>query len=617
MTDSAAAAAPDRESGLASALWAELRPYEGRLFMALHIAFLCAATAVVGMAIRMPEALLACYLVFFAYKDNAGEGIAIGFGLIVAATLAIGVGVLLLTVLADAPAPRFATILLLTFGGMFLWRASRMGPASYALAFILAFVLMLADTTPSPELLVRALTWLWVVVIVPMTLLVVSNILFGRSPLTLARRVIAERLETAARVLEAHDADPARLLEDGDAEALGYVRMARLMGELRGPEAADRLRAELDASHRVLRAAAAEATAEAMSARDGGRWAADLRALAEGAAVAAERSPSGPLAEAVAALVAARDPVRAPRPPAKAAEPFFRPDAFTNPAYVRFSLKVVLAVAITYVLVLAIDLFDIHTAMVTCFFVALGTGGEVFHKSSLRLAGCLIGTLMGGLATYLIVPSLTDVGHLFALIAAGGFVAGWVALGTWRTQYLGWQMALAFFICVLPGSPLSFGPNTDLADAGYRILGILLGVSVMGAVFALIWPESAEDALARETAAALRAGADALRGQDRLTAAHVHLGAARQAGEVMAFERLGARRFGARRRAMLDRLAAARTLVTMIPVLARRPDAAMLAEAMAAAAEGAAARTAGTPEDSLGARAARLLRPFAQPEFAA
>ncbi|MGY6635094.1 MAG: FUSC family protein [Alkalilacustris sp.] len=585
----AAAPAPAR-AGLGGVLLEELRPYEGRLFMALHIAALCGATAVIAMVLRMPEALVACYLIFFAYKDNAGEGIVIGAGLIVAATVAIGVGVLLLAVLADAPGPRLATILALTFAGMFLWRASAMGPASYALAFVLAFVLMLADTVPAPELLVRAMTWLWVVVAVPMGLLVLSNILFGRSPAALARRVVAERLAAAAQALEGAGEDPARLLEEGNAEALGYVKMAGLLGELRGTDT-DRMRAELDASHRILRAALAEAAA----GTDGRARAAELRALAEGAAAVPAPAGSGPLSEAIAALGAARDPARPPRPLAPEPAPFFKPDAFSNPAYVQFALKVALAVAITYVLVLSIELFDIHTAMVTCFFVALGTGGETFHKSSLRLAGCLIGAAMGWAATVLIVPHLTDIGHLFAVIAGGSFLAAWVSLGTWRTQYLGWQMALAFFICVLPGSPLQFGPNTELADAGYRILGILLGISVMGLIFALIWPESAEDALARETAASLRATAATLRGADRGLAAQTHLGAARLAAEVMVFERLGAHLAGPRRQALLRRLRAARGLARLAPALAGRPGAAALADEIARAAEAFAPGATATP----------------------
>lgn len=554
--------------------------------MATHIALLCAATAVIAMMLRMPEALVACYLIFFAYKDNAGEAIVIGVGLIFAATLAIGIGVVLLGLVIDAPLLRFALILVLTFGGMFLWRASSMGPASYALAFVLAFVLMLADTVPVPELLMRGMLWLWVVVAVPMGLLVLSSILFGRSPRTLALRVVSERLDTAARIVAGEETvqSAAHLLEEGNAEALGYVKMAQLIGEMRR-EPAERLRAELDTSHAILRSAVALAESRGSATP----VAETLRHLAEGAQV---ETSADPLGRAIAALQAARDPNQTPRPPAPEPSAFFKPDAFTNPVYIHFALKVVLAVAITYTLVLGIDLFDIHTAIVTCFFVALGTGGEVFHKSSLRIIGCLVGSLMGALAVLYVVPHASDAGHLFFLIAFGSFAAGWVALGTWRTQYLGWQMALAFFICVLPGSPLNFAPNTDLADAGYRILGILLGIAVMGAVFALVWPESAEGAVAQETALSLQATAATLRSgnTDQGLAAWTHLGAARLAAEVMGFERLGAHRAGARRRALVEQLHAARALARMAPALAGQPGSAALADEVAAAAAVAAQR---------------------------
>ncbi len=41
----------------------------------------------------------------------------------------------------------------------------------------------------------------------------------------------------------------------------------------------------------------------------------------------------------------------------------------------------------TYIAYTSIDLFEIHTALITCFFVALGSGGETFQKSTLRLSG--------------------------------------------------------------------------------------------------------------------------------------------------------------------------------------------------------------------------------------
>jgi len=593
---------------LAGILIDELRPYEGRLRMALHIAFLCAATAVAAMMLRMPEALVACYLVFFAYKDNAGEGIAIGVGLIVAATLAIAAGIGLLALVADAPGPRFALILALTILGMFLWRASRMGPVSYALAFILAFILMLADTVPVPELLVRALLWLWLVVAVPMALLVVSNVLAGRSPLRLARRTVAQRLAVAAGLADGRAADPAPMLEAGNEEARGYLKMARLLGQVHG-DAADRLAVEIDASYRALAAAAAMPGRSALAPV--------LRQLAGGESVAIPEG-DGALPAALRLLAAARDPATRPVPPPEEKAPFFKPDAFTNPAYIQFSLKVALAVAITYVTVLGLDLFDIHTAMVTCFFVAVGTGGEVFHKSSLRIAGCLVGTLIGAFAVRLAVPHMTDAGHLFVLVFAGSFVAAWVALGSWRVQYLGWQMALAFFICVLPGSPLDFAPNTDLSDAGYRILGIVLGISVMGLVFALIWPESAQDALARETDAGLQAMAESLRGADQLEEAQTRLGAARNAAQVMAFERLGARQAGPRRLALRRRLDAARGLVRLAPALADRPGATALAGDIDRAAAGSrsAAGEGGSvaPDDDPMARATALLHDLIRKE---
>jgi hypothetical protein len=59
-------------------------------------------------------------------------------------------------------------------------------------------------------------------------------------------------------------------------------------------------------------------------------------------------------------------------------------DAFSNPEYGRFALKVTLAVMICYFVMNMTDWSGIHTRVITAFFVALGTVGEMLHKATLR-----------------------------------------------------------------------------------------------------------------------------------------------------------------------------------------------------------------------------------------
>src|SRR6201984_1428722 len=70
---------------------------------------------------------------------------------------------------------------------------------------------------------------------------------------------------------------------------------------------------------------------------------------------------------------------------------FLAADAFTNAAHMHFALKVTLAAMFCYIVYMAIDWSEIHTALITCTFIALETTGATLHKGILRIGGCVIG----------------------------------------------------------------------------------------------------------------------------------------------------------------------------------------------------------------------------------
>ncbi|MGE4340586.1 MAG: FUSC family protein, partial [Pigmentiphaga sp.] len=179
---------------------------------------------------------------------------------------------------------------------------------------------------------------------------------------------------------------------------------------------------------------------------------------------------------------------RSPKPP------FFAADAWSNPEYVRYALKTTLAAVICYVIYTGIDWQDIHTAMITCYIVALGSTGETVHKLTLRIIGCLIGATLGiGAVHLLIVPHMTGVGELMALVFVGCLLAAWVANGPERIAYAGVQIGLAFLMTVLQG----FGPDPKIAIAVDRVAGIILGNVVTFIVFTQIWPVSVSQSIHR------------------------------------------------------------------------------------------------------------------------
>ena len=524
-------------------VWDELQPYPGRLDLSIRMAVLCVLVTVVAMANHVPEAALSCYLIFFASKDNSGSGILIGLGLIVAASVGILLGVLFLMISADSPFLRLAFIAAFTFGGMYFSQASRLGSMAGTVGFVFAFVMTLYDIIPVAELLTRALTWMWVVVFFPMFFLVLLNVVAPRSPARLLRAILADRLDAAAALLRnTPHAVPAAhaLLGDGNAKASTYQRMARLLS-LTGKEESYREGELIDLSYRALAMALARsqegAAPDPVLADELGRYAVLVRDRELLTIVPPAGAATSGMEAIAGRLVATLWQGYAPPPPPKApAEPLLAPDAFHNPRYTQFALKTLLAVMICYITYTALDWFEIHTAMITCFYVALGTTGETIHKLTLRILGCLIGAAMGVGAMIVFVPHMTDIGHLMVLVGCGSLIAAWIANGSERISYMGWQAALAFFLCTLGG----FGPSVDFGVATNRIIGILFGNVVVSLVFSTIWPVSVGGNVRGALAKASTALTGLLRGEKDLgqqaTDFHTAVKTAGSGTELLMFE---------------------------------------------------------------------------------
>ena len=181
-----------------------------------------------------------------------------------------------------------------------------------------------------------------------------------------------------------------------------------------------------------------------------------------------------------------------PDPPKAAEHPpkpkgFFVPDAFTNPAHVYFALKVTFAAMFCYIVYEAIDWSGIHTAFITCTFIALESTEATLYKGTLRIVGCVIGGALALFSIVFLMPHMETIASLVVLVACASAIAGWVATGSQRISYAGLQLAFAFFYSVFQG----YAPDTDLDNVRNRVVGILFGLIVTGLVFQYVWPERA------------------------------------------------------------------------------------------------------------------------------
>jgi uncharacterized membrane protein YccC len=178
----------------------------------------------------------------------------------------------------------------------------------------------------------------------------------------------------------------------------------------------------------------------------------------------------------------------------------FVSDAFTNAAHVHFALKVTLAAMFCYIVYMAIDWSGIHTALITCTFIALETTGATLHKGILRIGGCVIGGALALLTIVFLMPHMETIASLVVVVACASAIAGWAATGSEMISYAGLQIAFAFFYSVFQG----YAPDTDLDNVRNRVVGILFGLIVTGLVFAYIWPERTIDRFRDALRAALR-----------------------------------------------------------------------------------------------------------------
>ena len=461
----------------------ELRPYEGRLAMTLRMTLSVVIVVAFMMSQQVPEAVLSCYLVFFASRKDAGSGMLIALALIVAVTFGIALGLVMMQLSADNSMVRLMVMAGFAFGGMYLSQASRLGSLGVTAGFVFVFALSLIDFLPYPQLFSHALSWIWVVVALPMAVLFLVSMLFSPNPAVLARTFVAERLRATAALLagvDGADVTAGKLLGEASGEVGTLTRGARIFGYLSGDDAR-----KLGA----LAQRASELLALAQASKRDPALAEDIFALAEAIAENRHEAPAGHARHTCPQTAALADEVDRlamiwtgridDASPAAAPQSLLFADAASNPAYWQFAFKTVIAVFITYTIYTAWDWYEVHTAMITCFYVALGSTGETLHKAALRITGALIGGAMGIGTIVFLMPHMTDIGHFLLLIGLGSFIAAWVASGSELIRYAGWQMALAFFLCVLPTVttsflPSGFGPVFDTSVATERVLGILI-----------------------------------------------------------------------------------------------------------------------------------------------
>jgi multidrug resistance protein MdtO len=493
-----------------------------RLEFATRLALICSLTTLVTEIYQTPYPALAAYLPFFYNRSERTLSLILSVVFTIVIALVIALVFLVADVVVDDSMWRVIAIAVVSFCLLFLGAASRLQPIAGPAALIVGYALAQLGTIQTGELATRALLYLELAVAIPAGVSLIVNLLLAPAPRRTVQHGIADRLKLSATVLR-NPASPARSelatrVREGTAALLEQVKLAGIEKSVPVPDLGALRQAALSSFALMSAVDVLAASSEVELPR---ALRTKLAGTVEGMAHIVQRggypvevaldlplgANSSPLArELVAAIRRAVTRFAEPDAPAPAPAPageeggFWVEDAFTNPQHVQFALKTTAAAVFCYLLYSLLDWPGIHTCLITVYIVAQSTAAESVEKLTLRIIGCLIGAAAGYAAIVFLVPALTSVGALMIVVFVGAWIGAYVAGGSPRISYAGFQIAFAFFLCVIQGS----GPAFDLTLARDRIIGIIIGNLI--AYFALVhlWPVSISGRVDPALAAAFR-----------------------------------------------------------------------------------------------------------------
>jgi multidrug resistance protein MdtO len=521
-----------------SFLRCELAAFPGRGNLVIRSVACSAMVIVTSMALQVPLLPLSLLVVFFVTQSNVVLTRLVGMMLIVGVTLAVAIAIVTLRLTFSYPLLRILVASAVFVVSVYLMRTSKMSMPFFLVAIVVLDVQSIVDLTENAEELVRECLWVWVAVTYPTALsLLVNSLLLTQEPAVqlsaeMRRQLAAVKERLQAQIerrkstvtIDAADLQRGAMalqkllrfanmrnktqhrVADGMRE-LAYVttvsRLYRAAYELPVSPAGDGGQA-LD----TLRALYADCTALELAIKNGqtyrmvGTVSRDPERIATAAALEMERALQALDSRGDGAASAV--PAVMPGTPEKSS--LLLPDAFSNPAYVRFSLRTLLSVLVCYVFYNAVRWPGIHTIMLTGLIVALPSAGASSRHGILRIAGAALGSGLALFMVVFVIPHLESIVGLLAMSLPVIALGAWVSAGSERTSYAGVQIMFTFALALLD----QLSPPSDLTEIRDRMVGIVLGVAVAALAQTLLWPEGEASALRAKLAATIRSIADTI-----------------------------------------------------------------------------------------------------------
>lgn len=490
----------------------EKRP--GRQSQMLQLWVGCLLVTLISMTFEVPFLGISLTVLFYGVQSNAFYTKFVAILFIAATIMEIGFLFMIYKWSYSYPLLRMIIASLIVFGSMFLMRTYKLGLIFFALAIVGIYGQTFPGMIDYPEVVARLTLWCIVVGLYPTLLMVLLGVLWfpSRAGQQIQESLCA-RLDDALshlavptpaltekyverEVLALQKLSAFCMLDDTDWKAHSawwkncvatvsylYTTLNRYSDEAARHQAlAYKLQYEITA----LQSAIAQ----------GEPWQTQWQLSAEDRIIARECGLEG-LCERLLQL-GHMDPKTPPAPAVK--ESSMVADAFSNPAYVRYALKTLLACMICYIFYSGADWEGIHTSMLTCIIVANPSIGSTGQKMALRFGGAFIGAALALLMTICIMPWLDNIVELLCVLSPVFLLGAWIATGSERSSYIGTQIIVTFSLATLENV---FGPVYDLVEIRDRAVGILIGTAVSAVIFTFIWPESEANTLPRKLASAL------------------------------------------------------------------------------------------------------------------
>lgn len=482
-----------------SFLTRELRDAPGRANYTLRLTLSCAVLIVLFMTLHIPFLAVALIVVFYVSQPNILMIKLVSVVFVVTVSVALGGVLLIIKWTYDYPLIRLIASVFLFFCAIYLMRVlGKLGMAFFVVALAVIYAQTFPSMTSQSEILVRLLMWLWVAINTAILVTLLVNACFRQAfpgYQFKARQVVMLR-QTARALTHPDDGQPTfkALAEQFNRLQSLYQQATRATPEIAAsPQAWQSLMAAaLRCYHltTLLQPGNDHSDARQQLARELNALADNLPTTAadcQPLVIPRESANSAILQEiaAVLARLARGEAIPLPRGEVEKA-PLLLPDAWSNPAYLHFALKTLLATLLCYVFYTAADWQGIHTIMLSCVIVAQPGLGATLQKTWLRIGGALLATLIALILIVFVQPWTDSLSGLLAMTLPVFALAAWIAAGSERIAYAGIQIGFTFALAFLSW----FGPLSNLTELRDRVIGILLGVLVSSLVHLYLWPDS-------------------------------------------------------------------------------------------------------------------------------